>query len=132
MNTYTIYDEFITLGKLLKEAAIIETGGAAKHFLATNDVLYNGEYENRRGKKLFDGDVLEFPGFGLKISIVAATADEIAEHQAELDEEARVKAIVKKINAANKKTETRQKSAANNKEQYFKRKTSKPKFPGSK
>ena len=53
MNTYTIYDEFITLGKLLKEAAIIETGGAAKHFLATNDVLYNGEFENRRGKKTF-------------------------------------------------------------------------------
>ena len=132
MNTYTIYDEFITLGKLLKEAAIIETGGAAKNFLANNDVLYNGSYENRRGKKLFDGDVLEFPGFGLKINIDAATAEEIAEHQAELDEEARVKAIVKKINADNRKTETRQKSAANNKEQYFKRKTSKPKFPGSK
>ena len=76
--------------------------------------------------------MLEFPGFGLKISIVAATADEIAEHQAELDEEARVKAIVKKINADNKKTEMRQKSAANNKEQYYKRKTSKPKFPGAK
>ena len=53
MNTYTIYDEFITLGKLLKDAAIIETGGAAKNFLANNDVLYNGSYENRRGKKLF-------------------------------------------------------------------------------
>jgi short-subunit dehydrogenase len=49
-----------------------------------------------------------------------------------LTKEARVKAIVKKINADNKKTEMRQKSAANNKEQYYKRKTSKPKFPGAK
>jgi S4 domain protein YaaA len=132
MNTYTIYDEFITLGKLLKEAAIIETGGAAKHFLATHDVLYNGELENRRGKKLFDGDILDFPEFGLKINIVAATAEEMTAHQAELDEEARVKALVKKINADNKKSESRKKSATNNKAQYFKRKTSKPKFPGAK
>ncbi|GFH42768.1 hypothetical protein Hs30E_13190 [Lactococcus hodotermopsidis] len=132
MNNYTIYDEFITLGKLLKETAIIETGGAAKHFLENNDVFYNGNYENRRGKKLYAGDVLEFSGLGLKINIVAPTADEIAEHQKERDEEARVKAIVKKMNADNKKTENRQKSATNNKEQYFKRKTSKPKFPGSK
>ena len=70
--------------------------------------------------------------FGLKINIVAATAEEIAERQTELDEEARVKAIVKQINANNKKAETRQKTAANNKEQYFKRKITKPKFPGAK
>ena len=131
MNTYTIYGEFITLGKLLKDAAIIETGGAAKNFLANNDVLYNGSYENRRGKKLFDGDVLEFPDLGLKLNIVAATATEIAERQAELEEEARVKAIVKTLNANNKKAAGRQKTAANNKEQYFKRKSNKPKFPGA-
>lgn len=132
MNTYTIYDEFITLGKLLKDAAIIETGGAAKHFLANNDVLYNGDYENRRGKKLFDGDVLEFPGLGLKLNIVAATAAEVAQRQGDLEEEARVKAIVKTLNANHKKDAVRQKTATNNKAQYFKRKTTKPKFPGNK
>ncbi len=69
---------------------------------------------------------------GLKLNIVAATATEIAERQAELEEEARVKAIVKTLNANNKKAAGRQKTAANNKEQYFKRKTNKPKFPGAK
>ena len=132
MNTYTIYDEFFTLGKLLKDAAIIETGSAAKNFLANHDVLYNGSYENRRGKKLFDGDVLEFPDLGLTLNICAASAEEIAEHQAELAEEARVKAIVKTLNDNNKKAAKNQKSAANNKAQYFKRKTTKPKFPGTK
>lgn len=132
MNTYTIYDEFITLGKLLKDAAIIETGGAAKNFLANNDVLYNGHYENRRGKKLYDGDVLEFPDLGLELNIIAANAEEIAEHQAELAEEARVKEIVKTLNDNNKKVAKHQKTAENNKAQYFKRKTTKPKFPGTK
>ncbi|WP_172357121.1 S4 domain-containing protein YaaA [Pseudolactococcus insecticola] len=135
MNNYTIYDEFITLGKFLKEAAIIETGGAAKQFLATNDVLYNGEYENRRGKKLYAGDTVEFPGFGLKIDILAATPEEIAERESERAEEDRVKAIVKKMNADNKKADSQKKAASNNKEQYFKRtiaKKAKPKFPGAK
>jgi ribosome-associated protein YbcJ (S4-like RNA binding protein) len=131
MTTYTLYDDFITLGKLLKEAAIIDTGGAAKHFLATHEVLYNGAYENRRGKKLFAGDQLDFPEFNLSIQIVAATAEELAAHQAELDEAARVKALVKKLNATTKQTKSQQKAAVNKQQHYFKRQNSKPKFPGA-
>ena len=51
-------EDFITLGILLKLAGIIDTGGQAKWFLSENAVLVNGEEENRRGRKLYHGDVI--------------------------------------------------------------------------
>ena len=52
-------EPFITLGILLKIAGIIDTGGQAKYFLAENKVLVNGEEDNRRGRKLYHGDIIE-------------------------------------------------------------------------
>ena len=52
-------EPFITLGILLKIAGLIDTGGQAKWFLAENKVLVNGEEDNRRGRKLYHGDVVE-------------------------------------------------------------------------
>ena len=52
-------EPFITLGILLKIAGIIDTGGQAKYFLAENKVLVDGEEDNRRGRKLYHGDVIE-------------------------------------------------------------------------
>lgn len=52
-------EPFITLGVLLKITGIIDTGGQAKWFLAENKVLVNGEEDNRRGRKLYHGDVIE-------------------------------------------------------------------------
>ena len=52
-------EEYITLNVLLKIANIISTGGMAKIFLQENDVFVNGEKENRRGRKLYRGDVIE-------------------------------------------------------------------------
>ena len=52
-------EEYITLNVLLKIADIISTGGMAKIFLQENDVFVNGEKENRRGRKLYRGDVVE-------------------------------------------------------------------------
>lgn len=52
-------EEYITLNVLLKITDIISTGGMAKAFLAENTVLVNGESENRRGRKLYRGDVIE-------------------------------------------------------------------------
>ena len=49
-------ETFITLGVLLKITGIISTGGQAKFYLEENDVLVNGEKENRRGRKLYHGD----------------------------------------------------------------------------
>ena len=52
-------EPFITLGVLLKITGLIDTGGQAKWFLAENKVLVNGEEDNRRGRKLYHGDVIE-------------------------------------------------------------------------
>ena len=52
-------EEYITLGVLLKITGIIDTGGQAKFFLNENAALVNGEEENRRGRKLYHGDVIQ-------------------------------------------------------------------------
>lgn len=68
-QTYAIETEFITLGQLLKEMGVIDTGGMAKWFLKEHDVFVNGELENRRGKKLFPGDEVHVPNrFYISIS----------------------------------------------------------------
>ncbi len=54
--------EFITLQALLQITDIISTGGMAKVYLAENDVLVNGELEDRRGRKLYPGDEVEVEG----------------------------------------------------------------------
>ena len=51
-----INTEYITLGQLLKLKNIINSGGQAKYFLNENNVKVNGILDNRRGKKLFNGD----------------------------------------------------------------------------
>ena len=51
-----ITTEFITLGQFLKLADIISQGGEAKAYLATHEVKVNGEPDNRRGRKLCNGD----------------------------------------------------------------------------
>lgn len=55
----SITSEYITLGQFLKKADIISTGGEQKPFLNLNRVVVNGINEQRRGKKLYDGDVVE-------------------------------------------------------------------------
>ena len=52
-------EEYITLQSLLKVSNVISTGGMAKMFLEDNEVLVNGEPENRRGRKLYPGDKVE-------------------------------------------------------------------------
>lgn len=48
--------EPIRLGQLLKLAGIIDSGSDAKHLLASELVLVNGQRETRRGRQLRDGD----------------------------------------------------------------------------
>lgn len=59
-----IHDSYITLGQFLKLADIISSGGMAKPFLQQMEVFVNDEPENRRGKKLYDGDVIVIPNIG--------------------------------------------------------------------
>lgn len=52
-------EDYITLGVLLKIEGVIQTGGMAKVYLKDNVVLVNGERDDRRGRKLYPGDVVE-------------------------------------------------------------------------
>ena len=60
-------DEFIKLGQALKAAGLVESGVDAKEVIVQGLVVVNGEIETRRGRKLYDGDEVEFDGD--KISI---------------------------------------------------------------
>ena len=57
-----IYTDYITLGQFLKLADIIQSGGEAKSFLAQNEVKIDGISDNRRGRKLRGGEMLEILG----------------------------------------------------------------------
>lgn len=56
--------EYITLGQLLKEINLISSGGQAKWYLAEQTVFVDGEPENRRGRKLYPGMMIEIPEMG--------------------------------------------------------------------
>lgn len=50
---------YITLGQLIKLLNIFDSGGMIKHFLQDEGVIVNGELEHRRGRKLYERDVVE-------------------------------------------------------------------------
>ncbi|MFX3674321.1 MAG: S4 domain-containing protein YaaA [Paenisporosarcina sp.] len=64
MENIQIDTEFVTLGQLLKMTDAISSGGMARWFLSENDVLVNNEAEERRGRKLRNGDKVIIPGTG--------------------------------------------------------------------
>lgn len=60
-------DDFIKLGQALKAAGLVDSGLDAKIVIQDGEVSVNGEVETRRGKMLYDGDVVEFDGETIKI-----------------------------------------------------------------
>ncbi len=67
METIRIRDEFIKLGQALKLAGLVESGVDAKIVIQNGLVKVNGEIDTRRGKKLVNGDIVEFDGNQFKI-----------------------------------------------------------------
>lgn len=67
METIGIKDDFIKLGQALKLVGLVENGVDAKIVIAEGEVKYNGEVETRRGKKVYDGDIIEYNGIQIKI-----------------------------------------------------------------
>ncbi|WP_026495450.1 RNA-binding S4 domain-containing protein [Butyrivibrio sp. WCD3002] len=53
-------EEFIKLGQALKKAGLEESGVDAKMDIQDGLVKVNGEVDTRRGRKLYEGDVVEF------------------------------------------------------------------------
>ena len=62
-----ILTDYITLGQLLKMTDFIQSGGEAKFAVKTLDITVNNEKEDRRGRKLYAGDVIVIEGQTNKI-----------------------------------------------------------------
>ena len=60
-------DEFIKLGQALKAAGLVDSGVEAKEAVQDGLVKVNGETDTRRGRKLYDGDRVEFDVQEIKI-----------------------------------------------------------------
>lgn len=129
---YKLFDDYITLQALLKETGIIQSGGAIKTFLSEYPVLFNGEPENRRGKKLRVNDRISLPEQGIEINLTAPSQEEILQHQKEMAEKKRVAELVKAMNKDLKKSQTSKKEKRKNTGIPKKQKTTKSpvRFPG--
>lgn len=67
METIKLRDEYIKLGQALKAAGLTQSGVDSKFVIQDGLVKVNGQVETQRGKKLYDGDIVEFDGNKIKI-----------------------------------------------------------------
>ncbi|SET09274.1 RNA-binding S4 domain-containing protein [Thalassotalea agarivorans] len=61
--------EPIELYKLLKIADLVSGGGEAKIVISEGYVYLNGEVETQKRKKIYNGDVIEFNGDVLTLTV---------------------------------------------------------------
>ena len=61
--------EPVELYKILKFENLVMSGGEAKHVITEGLVMVNGEVENRKRKKIFAGDIVEFQGEQLHLVV---------------------------------------------------------------
>ena len=67
METIKLRDEFIKLGQVLKAAGWVEDGVEAKFAVQDGKVSVNGETDTRRGRTLYDGDIVRYDGHEIKV-----------------------------------------------------------------
>ena len=67
MQEITIKDEYIKLGQALKLAGLVSSGVEAKMLIQDGLVKVNGEVDERRGRKLYSGDVFELDENEVKV-----------------------------------------------------------------
>lgn len=60
MHQIKLREEYIKLGQALKAAGIADSGLDAKNEILSGKVKVNGVVELQRGKKLHDGDIVEY------------------------------------------------------------------------
>lgn len=51
---------YVELKNLLKLLNLVNSGGEARHFIRSGEVMVNGEVDTRPGKKLREGDMVIF------------------------------------------------------------------------
>lgn len=119
---YKLFEEFITLQALLKELGIIQSGGAIKLFLTKHVVYFNGELENRRGKKIRIGDKIDIPDINVDIILTQPSIKEQETYAQEKAEKERIAKLVKEMNKSVKKNNQRTTPSSKSKQA--------PRFPG--
>lgn len=62
-----IRDEFIKLGQALKLANAVEDGVEAKYAIQDGKVKVNQEVDERRGRKVYPGDVISYNGEEIRV-----------------------------------------------------------------
>lgn len=73
MISIPIETDYIRLSQLLKLANVVMDGAEAKFRIANKEVRVNGAVEARRGRKLRNGDLVEFSGEIYTIATVKST-----------------------------------------------------------
>lgn len=68
MQEIAIKDEYIKLGQALKLAGLVSSGVEAKILIQDGLVTVNGEVDDRRGRKLYPGDVFSLEGNEVKVA----------------------------------------------------------------
>ena len=58
----------IRLGQLMKLAGLVDSGADVRPILGAGQVAVNGTREDRRGRQLRHGDVVEFAGTKIRVS----------------------------------------------------------------
>lgn len=67
MEIIKLKEEYIKLGQALKAANLVEDGVEAKYVIQDGEVKVNQERETRRGRKLYEGDVVFYNGEEIRI-----------------------------------------------------------------
>ena len=67
MEIIKLREEYIKLGQALKAANLVEDGVEGKFAILDGEVKVNQETETRRGRKLYDGDVISYNGEEIRI-----------------------------------------------------------------
>lgn len=67
MEQIKLRAEYIKLGQALKAAGMVDSGVDAKFLILNEKVKVNGAVCTQRGKKLYDGDMVEFDKETIKI-----------------------------------------------------------------
>jgi len=67
MHQIKLREEYIKLGQALKAAGLVDSGVDAKIEILDGNVKVNGSVELQRGKKLYDGDIVEYLGEQIQI-----------------------------------------------------------------
>ncbi|MEL6160369.1 MAG: RNA-binding S4 domain-containing protein [Cyanobacteria bacterium J06623_5] len=65
-------EAFIKLDQFLKVIEVASSGGQAKTIIRSGEVYVNGEMELRRGRKLFDEDVVTVDEMSFTVHLTSA------------------------------------------------------------